>query len=297
MALDILRKFVIFCLKRDLRGEVCLTGGNPFLYPGFFDLYHEIARLGFSISILGNPVSEGELAEAVSIKRPSYYQVSLEGLEDQDNAMRGEGHFNKTIEFIGLLRKHQVHSHVMLTLTHKNIDEVIPLTEILSDIVDHFTFNRLSQTGEGKSIETVTKKELVALMQEYIHKSKTNKSLRFKDNLFNIFRYHYQHPLMRGCTGYGCGAAFNFVALLPDGEVHACRKFPSMIGNILESKFDDIYHSPSAKTYRRGPSACRFCPIRNNCGGCLAVSHNQGIDIFKQRDPHCFMNERQSLLS
>ena len=29
-----------------------------------------------------------------------------------------------------------------------------------------------------------------------------------------------------GCTGFGCGAAFNFMAVLPDGEVHACRKVP-----------------------------------------------------------------------
>jgi radical SAM protein with 4Fe4S-binding SPASM domain len=127
--------------------------------------------------------------------------------------------------------------------------------------------------------------------------ARSNPILWFKDNLFNIVRYHYGRPFLRGCTGFGCGAAFNFVALLPDGEVHACRKFPSSIGNILESGFQAIYDSPQAKRYRRGCDECRPCAVREVCGGCLAVSWGLGNDVFRQRDPHCFMEERERYLT
>ncbi|NDY43751.1 hypothetical protein G3N55_13020, partial [Dissulfurirhabdus thermomarina] len=40
----------------------------------------------------------------------------------------------------------------------------------------------------------------------------------FKDNLLNALLHREGLPLSDGCTGYGCGAAFNFIALLPDGE-------------------------------------------------------------------------------
>ncbi|MCF8040004.1 MAG: SPASM domain-containing protein, partial [Desulfohalobiaceae bacterium] len=94
-------------------------------------------------------------------------------------------------------------------------------------------------------------------------------------------------PLFGGCTGFGCGAAFNFVSLLPDGEVHACRKFPSYLGNIFEQTFDDIYDSQQARAYRAGPAACRDCSIRPVCRGCPAVIQSLGLDVSKDRDPFC----------
>jgi radical SAM protein with 4Fe4S-binding SPASM domain len=109
-----------------------------------------------------------------------------------------------------------------------------------------------------------------------------------KDNLFNLLLHEKGLPLAGGCTDAGCGAAFNFAALLPDGEVHACRKFPSPIGNIRQQRFSEIYWSDSAKRYRTGSSACRECEIRPVCGGCLAVVHGFGKDIFTDIDPYCF---------
>jgi radical SAM protein with 4Fe4S-binding SPASM domain len=94
--------------------------------------------------------------------------------------------------------------------------------------------------------------------------------------------------LFGGCAGYGCGAAFNFVALLADGEVHACRKLPSPIGNLHDRSLSDIYDSAEARRYRLGPSACRDCDIRPACGGCLASTLSSGLNIFEDKDPFCF---------
>jgi radical SAM protein with 4Fe4S-binding SPASM domain len=127
--------------------------------------------------------------------------------------------------------------------------------------------------------------------------SRDNPHLRFKDGLFNIMRLHFGRPHTRGCTGFGCGAAFSFVAVLPDGQAHACRKFPSPIGNLLQASLAEIYASPAARRYRRGSKACRFCRLRNSCGGCLAVTQGAGLPALEARDPHCFMRERKSLLA
>ncbi len=110
-----------------------------------------------------------------------------------------------------------------------------------------------------------------------------------KDNLINIMRTEAGQEPFGGCAGFGCGAAFNFVALLPDGEVHACRKFPSPIGNVNHQSLADIYDSEAAQRYRLGPSECRGCRIRHVCGGCLAVIGSQGLDISRDRDPCCFI--------
>ena len=89
-----------------------------------------------------------------------------------------------------------------------------------------------------------------------------NPVMRLKDNLLNIVRHRTGQDPFGGCTGYGCGAAFNFVALLADGEVHACRD-------------------------------CRLWPV---CRGGPAVTRSQGLNVFEPKDPFCFWhggNERQ----
>ena len=53
----ILRGLRDFCKAKHVSGNVCFTGGNPFLHPNFFELYKEAADLGFGTSILGNPMT------------------------------------------------------------------------------------------------------------------------------------------------------------------------------------------------------------------------------------------------
>jgi len=49
----------------------------------------------------------------------------------------------------------------MLTLTRANLDQVLPLTEILQGRVDLFTFNRLALVGEGASLYSVEPEKYV----------------------------------------------------------------------------------------------------------------------------------------
>lgn len=293
----VLDDLLAFCLRRGVRPQVCLTGGNPLLYPDFFALYQRIAEAQLSVSILGNPAERGVLTGLVAIRRPAYYQLSLEGLPQHDDAVRGAGHFERVIETLRALGELGVRRVVMLTLTRDNLQQVIPLGERLRGLAERFTFTRLSQVGEGADLPLPTRAEYVAFLKRYLVASRSNPLLHFKDNLFNVFRHHFHRPRTGGCTGYGCGAAFNFVALLPDGEVHACRKFPSLLGSVLDSDLGTIYDSPLARRYRSGCRACRFCRLRNVCGGCPAVVYGQGGDVFTDRDPHCFMHERARLLA
>lgn len=182
-----------------------------------------------------------------------------------------------------------IYSMVMLTLTRENLGEVLPLSEVLREKVDYFTFNRLSMVGEGVELQLPEVKDYAAFLKEYIRASRENPFMGLKDNLFNILHHREDAPLTGGCTGFGCGAAFNFITLLPDGEVHACRKFPSYVGNIFEQSFSDLYESETARQYRSGSRACSACAILPVCGGCPASTYSHGLDVFADRDPMCFI--------
>lgn len=290
-ALAVLRDLSAFCETRGVRPQACLTGGNPLLHPGFFEVYAAAARAGLELSILGNPVSRALVERIAGVRRPAYYQVSLEGLREHDDRARGPGHFDRTLRFLDTLRETGIRSVVMLTLTRENIGQVLPLARELRGRADRFTFNRLAQVGEGASLEAPDKEDFIALLRDWTLASHDDPSLGFKDGLFNLFRRHFGRPLTRGCTGHGCGAAFDFLALLPDGELHACRKFPSPVGHVAAGGLAAAYDSPAARRYRTGAAPCARCPLRRRCGGCLAVSYGRGLDPLEARDPFCFRED------
>ncbi len=288
----ILDDFRSFCRERGVRGQISFSGGNPLLYPHFMDLYRAAAERGFVTAILGNPATKEQMEELISIQMPSFFQVSLEGLQEHNDNIRGRGHFERIMAFLLILRDLGVYSMVMLTLTEDNVDQVIPLAAVLRDKTDTFNFNRLAMVGEGSNLRLPSKERYAAFLKDYLKAADENPVIGIKDNLFNILLQEKGSEVFGGCTGFGCGAAFNFFSILPDGEAHACRKFPSLIGNILKQGIAGVYDSDAAQRYRDGCSACSGCSIRPVCGGCLAVSYGHGLDVFAEKDPYCFISTK-----
>ncbi|MBU0664729.1 MAG: selenobiotic family peptide radical SAM maturase [Proteobacteria bacterium] len=277
-----------FCQAHHVFTQVTFTGGNPLLYPHFNELYKEAADRGFMTAVLGNPMPRKRMEEILALQQPEFYQVSLEGMRAQNDYIRGVGHFDRTLDFLDLLRELGIYSMVMLTLTRANMDEVLELAELLRGRVDLFTFNRLAMVGEGADLASVAPEVFPGFLQEYLQAAAKNPAMGVKDNLFNLLRHEQAIPYRGGCAGYGCGAGFNFVSLLPDGEVHACRKLPSLIGNMYQQPLGEIYHGSLAEQYRQGSAACQDCEIRPVCGGCLAVAYGYGRNIFRDVDPYCW---------
>lgn len=289
--ITILEQMRNFCRTQHVAGQVSFSGGNPFLHPSFVALYRAAVERNLTPAILGNPVNEHSLEQILEIEKPVFYQVSLEGLEQHNDYIRGTGNYRAVMDFLELLQKKEVYAMVMLTLTQDNLDQVLPLAQELRERVDLFTYNRLSMVGEGAALQSAEQANYQAFVKDYLAACRENPIMAMKDNLINIERDLQGRDLFGGCTGFGCGAAFNFVSVLPSGEVHACRKYPSPIGNILHSSLEEIYSAEKAKAYRRGSAACIDCRLRPVCGGCPAVTYGYGHDPFSAKDPACFLAE------
>jgi selenobiotic family peptide radical SAM maturase len=287
-ALEVLDDFDRFCRTKHVRGAITFSGGNPLLYPDFMPLYRAASKYGFALAILGNPTERPVLEELVGIQKPEFFQLSLEGLAEHDESVRGPGHFAQTLKCLAVLRKLGIYSMVMLTVTKDNLSQVIPLSQLLREETDVFHFSRLSRVGMGAKLELPSREDYRSFLEDYLTASKNNPTMGLKDSLINIVLARRGEAPFGGCTGFGCGAAFNFVTLLPDGEVHACRKFPSPLGNLHFQSLAEIYASEEAGRYRQRPRACSGCGLRAVCGGCLAVIDSNGFDISRDRDPLCF---------
>ena len=99
-ALRVLDDLLEFCRSRKVRGQVSFTGGNPLLYPHFMEVYRAASERGFSLAVLGNPAPHESIENLISIEPPVYYQVSLEGLPEHNDTIRGHGHFERVLEFL-----------------------------------------------------------------------------------------------------------------------------------------------------------------------------------------------------
>ena len=65
----------------------------------------EIARAKIPVSILGNPIDAATIERLLGIQRPTYYQVSLEGLREHNDSIRGSGHFDRVMDFLAEARR------------------------------------------------------------------------------------------------------------------------------------------------------------------------------------------------
>lgn len=286
-AMTLMQELREFCRQRFVHPQVTLTGGNPLLHPRFFDLYQAAAYHGLMIAILGNASDRNTLERMVAIQPPVYYQVSLEGLEQHNDEIRGPGNYRRTVAFLKLLTELGIPNLVMLTLTKANLDQVIPLGKELTGITGGLAFNRLALFGEGAKLAVPSHEEYQTFLNNYVAALADTPSLALKDSLLNCVFEQQGRPLFGGCAGFGCGAAFNFISILSDGEVHACRKLPSPLGNIMEQPLEAIYSSELAGRYRSGTTACSGCDLRSVCGGCMAVTASFGLDPFSCKDPYC----------
>ncbi|MFA7186468.1 MAG: thio(seleno)oxazole modification radical SAM maturase SbtM, partial [Victivallales bacterium] len=284
----ILDDLAAFSANGNFRVHVSFNGHNPFSNHSFVDIYRMAAAHDFLLSINAGPTSLKNLEEILSIQKPEYYQISLQGLDTPAE----KAALSKKIAFLELLKSVDIPSAVVICITKDNISNIIPLASSLKDKAVSFSFSRLPQTWDPISEPPLpAKDEFQIFIGNYVSMSLENTFMGYKDNLINIELTRRGLKPFDGCCGVGCGAAFCRMAIHHDGEIHACPSFPSPIGNIFRQGFRDIYKSEIARKYRRGPESCASCRLRPSCGGCMSMTARMGFDKFKNSDPYCFIDK------
>ncbi len=87
----------------------------------------------------------------------------------------------------------------------------------------------------------------------------------------------------------GCGCGVRHCAILPDGQVFACRRFISPVGNLMNLTMEEIFFGREMAKYREIESLedCKDCELLYQCRGCHATSYGAFGSFFK-KDPQCW---------
>lgn len=113
---------------------ISLTGGEPMSRPDFWEIYSELNKMGFLISILSNGslIDEKAMENFRKFGMPYLVKLSLYGASDETyNKICGvKNGFTKVSEAVRLLKEAQVPLVMTGTIVHENADDLQQMYEI-----------------------------------------------------------------------------------------------------------------------------------------------------------------------
>lgn len=289
------------CQKLSRTPYFYITGGDPILHPDFWRLMHLLKKHKITFGILGNPFHlNDEVCRQLYDCGCRKYQLSLDGLRETHDKFRKPGSFDVTLDKIDCIKKSGMYCAVMCTVSKTNMHEIPALIDIIVDKkVDVFAVGRYCPTSEEKS-ETyhMEPKEYRAFLESCWNKFEKYKdsgtTFNLKDHLWTLFLYEkglFKIPrhLDESVIYDGCHCGICHMTILPEGDVYACRRMESRIGNALEDSMADLFLSTKMDTYRQYDSfeKCSKCELLRFCRGCPAVSFGYTGNMYAP-DPQCW---------
>ncbi len=267
--------------------SINLTGGEPFLFPHLNSLLAELDKIDIVKEI--NIITNGTLLPDRVIRKRSeklkYLKISLEGAKEETNDLiRGIGSFKRVIENINKTSFDFILMFTLAKYNYKEIDDMYRLAKNLG--AKGFILERFIPLGRGKNI-----KDMVLESKEWyeiLERIATWVDLKPEDLIiYKAFYANFEENTILGAIcnlGEAC-------AVMPNGDVFPCRRFPIILGNLTREGFDEIYKKiiefRNKFTKDRLKGKCYLCPIED-CIGCRALSYSLALDIFEE-DFQCWM--------
>lgn len=286
-----------------------ITGGDPLYHDKGWPLIERLYHDNRSISILGIPEQINDTnIQKMKQFHVSTYQVSLDGLKETHDRIRGKGNFDTTIDGIKTLNKQGIRCHVMFTVNNLNQNELFPLIKYLEEEAVNIGFAFDFMIGSIAAVtpnhpRMLTKEEAKEIISEYHrwqiarHSHQTTVKLLDKTMLNEVLsakdRGYRPGDIWFGGCGIGEG-----LCILENGDVYPCRRLPINLGNLLNDSLDDVFISnDTLKQFRdrSGWKGCKDCSHFDICRGCPAVAYAFTGDPFEEM-PYCFLKEKTDIM-
>lgn len=295
-----------FVRLKELRVfRISLSGGEIFLRDDIFVLLKRLKENRMHrVSILSNgTLISKKVADQLSELNLKSISISVDGLEQKHDRIRGEGAFRETMNGIQCLLGAGIKPNISFTPTRENYEDAGPLIDLMASLgISTIQVNNLSPEGRCLNIYE-------ALLLEYPHQVKAfldvieKKQKEFPAVKISCqFGYYYYLPRLyedfkKNPQEYeiqnlksGCGAAATSCAVTPTGDVVPCEGFLTFKGgNIKEKDLYEIWNeSENFKTIRELSKIsmdqtphCKDCKYIYLCdAGCRAAAYMVYNDLL-----------------
>jgi len=126
-------------LVDEIKGKhptIYLWGGEPFLYPDLFPLVDYMKDSGLAVSVNTNGTYLAKHAEEIVRKKWHALFVSLDGFEETNDKIRGEGSYRRVVEGFEAINRekerqgsHLPHMGIVSTVNNLNYKDLYRLAE------------------------------------------------------------------------------------------------------------------------------------------------------------------------
>lgn len=245
-----------------------LTGGEPLLYPHFFELYSELAKMGFALRVNTNAtLITPEIADLLANNRPKRVSVTVYGASNEtyEKLCHVKDGYDKCIRGINLLNERGINVCMNLTLVNTNQGD----------------YQRILEFAKKEDIPVKTASYISVFSNKYISSSdilavRNNPYQAAENEIFALYskdpqafrnwlidkqaylRSNY-HPIFDGCE-LDCKAGKCSCWVNWRGEMQACV-------DLAEPKVS-LHHYTVSEAWEILKNACAGLAVHTECKDC-----------------------------
>jgi MoaA/NifB/PqqE/SkfB family radical SAM enzyme len=257
--------------------EIDISGGEIFLRDDLFVLLRHLRKLKrHRIALLTNgtlitPAVARELRD-IEIRRIS---ISIDGMEEQHDRIRGRGAFNAAMAGVANLCEAGIEPHVSYTPMHSNYRDLAPLIDLLASTgVTKLRVNTLLPEGRcARVYESLALRfpdEVSEVLDVVRQKSAANPSLRihcevgFYARLPGAYEEAERTPSPPGKVRHlmeGCSACFTSCEISANGDVVPCTGFTDFAVSPLRRECDSRAFDAATVAHRLRRAPGKASPL------------------------------------
>lgn len=275
-----------------------LTGGEPLLREGIFDISSYASKRGFFVVMGSNgSIIESRLAKEMLRNGIKGVGISLDSLNPEvHDSFRGvKGAWENTLRGIEVLRGVGLDFIIQTTATQENYEEIPSIVDYSFQLgAKAFNLFFLVCTGRAQGLTDITPIQyedilywLFNVQSQYAGRMMINaKCAPHYRRIGYEMNSHYSG--VRTFAG-GCPAGLYYCRISPEGDLTPCPYMPLKVGNLCDKNFVDLWeNSWLLKDLRNAKlkGRCGICEFQSLCSGCRARAYSFSGNYLGE-DPWC----------
>jgi radical SAM protein with 4Fe4S-binding SPASM domain len=279
--------------------RIRVSGGEPTLHPDFPAIMTKAHRRGLRVSVNTHGQYPTGVREQIAEQPIDLFIISLDGLRDANDFIRGRGVFDRVVDTAGWL--HDLGRSVTLGvhLSRSNVNDVEGLIALAAELGVDIKFSPLRPIGRAREFlrdEVLTPIDFYGAVQTITDLRADNPGIRISTD-FDILR-PVGSPSPPPPAKASCPAGRSMLNVSYDGYVYPCaflvtprREFAA--GHLRETPLLTLWReSPVFLPFRtlEKDVRCQGCfAYGQTCvGGCAAMSYFT-TGRLNAHDPTCFI--------
>lgn len=264
---------------------ICIGGGEPFTRPDLFDIleYGKSKQLAISVVSNGLLINEETIEKLNNCSLDTLW-ISLDGLKENHENLRGVGTFDKTLHTLDLLKKYyKGKTAIRISINKYNYvecEELIRLAEKCE--VDLIRLTPLLDFGRAKE------QDLMINQEQYIEFLNTVRNINSTIEVVYPGKPN-DNKIWVGQNGFGCHCGKEAVWIDEVGTYSPCIFWGDEyhLGNIKERDYVDLWNDSLITSEIEGNDVCKECYNYKNCRSGCRVRSLYKYGNLNDVDPLC----------